>query len=237
MHVATFITCNGVMAFTAPRANFMAASMASSVLNSCKVWDAQISDDAVGPLGDIEHLRDLLGEGTCMRARELFWLTDSTPHESMPLDHDAYRQYFRLVTSSVSVWYEKHSTKNRLGVVPDPTVTRVLSHDKFEVSVTPSNTFYKASLATWHPWTSISMHFEACLVEGPHVVRVAYDGMEVAEVGGPESGYLPVDIGEHVRVLCIQPYEGHTRNKHRLYVYGCVVGREAHGGCLPSSVF
>ena len=46
--------------------------------------------------------------------------TDTTAHESLPVDEDTYRQYFRFVTSAVSVWYENHSTKNPLGIVPDP---------------------------------------------------------------------------------------------------------------------
>ena len=45
-------------------------------------------------------------------------MTDRTPHESLPLKPGQYRQYFRLVTSNVSVWYAKHSTPNPLGCTP-----------------------------------------------------------------------------------------------------------------------
>lgn len=106
--------------------------MASSVSGSTKVWDVKVKTPVVGHLGDVEHLRDLLGEGSTVEAQELVWLTDMTPHESLPLAENAHRQYFRVVTSSVSVWYSKHSTPNRLGVTPDPAKTKIVAHDKFE---------------------------------------------------------------------------------------------------------
>ena len=42
-----------------------------------------------------------------------------------------YRQFFRLVTSQVSLWYRDHSTPNPLGVGPDPTITHTVVGDKF----------------------------------------------------------------------------------------------------------
>jgi len=106
---------------------------ASTVEKSCKAWNMRINhpEEVVGPLGDAEHLRDLLGDGEFLTKSTLYWMTDCTPHESMPLAEDTMRQYFRLVTSAVSVWYEKHSTCNPLGIVPDPKVTSILTHDKF----------------------------------------------------------------------------------------------------------
>lgn len=111
--------------------------MCSSVPRSCIVWDVQLRKPEliVGHLGDVEHLRDVVGEGMLMDEGELIWLTDTTPHESLPLGETVFRQYFRLVTSSVSVWYEKHSTANRLGVRPDPAITKVLAHDKFSAAL------------------------------------------------------------------------------------------------------
>lgn len=107
--------------------------MASTMQHSCRAWDLRLGQPAevAGPLGDLEHLRELLGPGKLLDASTLYWMTDCTPHESLPLDAGVMRQYFRLVTSSVSVWYEKHSTSNPLGVSPDPRVTRILAHDKF----------------------------------------------------------------------------------------------------------
>ncbi|KAI9359317.1 hypothetical protein DFJ73DRAFT_817841 [Zopfochytrium polystomum] len=61
----------------------------------------------------------------------MIWMTDRTPHESVPIEvPGTFRQYFRLVTSQVSVWYEEHSTKNELGVVPPETVV-IVKGDKF----------------------------------------------------------------------------------------------------------
>ena len=54
-----------------------------------------------------------------------------TPHQSLPLETSTYRQFFRLVTSEVSLWYRDHSTPNPLGVQPDPALTKVVAGDKF----------------------------------------------------------------------------------------------------------
>ena len=106
---------------------------ASTVENSAKFWDLRFSDpaDVCGPLGDLEHMRQALGPGVAAEAQTLYWMSDATPHESVPLKEDAHRQYFRLVTSSVSLWYSKHSTENPL-VKPDPSLTRIVDTDKFQ---------------------------------------------------------------------------------------------------------
>jgi len=106
--------------------------MASNVSNSCRVWNAQIQDPGslVGNLGSLEHIRDNLGEGIFMEANQLYWLTDVTPHESMPLENETRRQFFRLVTSSLSAWYPEHSTKNEL-VGPNTEVTKIIGGSKF----------------------------------------------------------------------------------------------------------
>lgn len=107
--------------------------MGSNVGNSCRIWNRKlISPEAiVGPLGSVEHLRECLGEGEMMQADQLWWLTDLTPHESLPMDQSVHRQYFRLVTSSVGVWYTQHNTPNPLGIEPDPEITKVVTHNKF----------------------------------------------------------------------------------------------------------
>jgi len=58
----------------------------------------------------------------------LVWITDSCPHESMILSNESYRQWFRFVTSKVSIWYSKHSTPNRLGVLP---TCEIIGQSKF----------------------------------------------------------------------------------------------------------
>ena len=52
----------------------------------------------IGPFGGVEHLRPLLGRGTELGSGELVWLTDRTPHESLPLRPGTPRQFFRLVS-------------------------------------------------------------------------------------------------------------------------------------------
>ena len=113
--------------------------MASNVENSCKVWNCQIqrpevdSLDIVGKHGDIEHLREFLpADSETMAANQVYWITDRTPHESLPLSKGTYRQFFRLVTSQVGAWFEDHSTKNPNGVVPNPKLTRIVKGSKFD---------------------------------------------------------------------------------------------------------
>jgi hypothetical protein len=48
----------------------------------------------------------------------------------LPLNCPTHRQFFRLVTEGVNVWYAKHSTPNPLGIVP-PDNVRIIEEDKF----------------------------------------------------------------------------------------------------------
>jgi len=107
--------------------------MASNVANSCAVYNVLVKDPkaVVGHNGDLEHIRPLCGKPHMMRKNKLYWLTDKTPHESLPLNEETYRQFFRLVTSALSAWFPEHSTANRLGTVPDPSITEVIQGSKF----------------------------------------------------------------------------------------------------------
>lgn len=87
--------------------------MASTVAATTEVWDMRIDNPKI--YGDCSHLN--LKFGYKLDANELIWLTDRTPHRNVPLDRPIFRQYFRLVTEDVSVWYALHSTPNPLGVV------------------------------------------------------------------------------------------------------------------------
>jgi hypothetical protein len=107
--------------------------MASSAEGSCRVWPVLVDEpdkvtDRHGGLD--ERLRPDLGEGTLLGAGQLCWLTDRTPHESLPLPPPAtYKQFFRLVVGPLGEWYSKHNTANPTGVAPDTIVTDV---DKFD---------------------------------------------------------------------------------------------------------
>ena len=134
--------------------------MASNVADSTRIWNCKVKNpaDVVGPLGDLQHMKSYLGDGETLDAGmgiglgisniksisislvlifgitflgEMVWITDCTPHESLPLPAGTYRQYFRLVTSDVSVWYADHSTPNPLGIVP-PENVKIVSGNKFD---------------------------------------------------------------------------------------------------------
>lgn len=106
--------------------------LASSVANSCAVWDCCIKYPGV--LGDCEELRERITRygPTLMDANRLYWITDRTPHEALPMREGGYRQFFRLVTDKVDVWYQLHSTPNPLGVMPPPSC-KIITEDKFGV--------------------------------------------------------------------------------------------------------
>ena len=118
--------------------------MMSSVADSCRVWPTLIDDpeDVTDQHGGIEHMRDYLGPGMPLAANEMCWITDRTPHESMPLaappeDPTAtrvYRQFFRLVVGPISVWYTKHNTPSPVGVPPEAQVSH---EDKFAAHESP----------------------------------------------------------------------------------------------------
>eukprot|EP00112_Aurelia_sp_Birch-Aquarium-sp1_P025572 Seg857.2 transcript_id=Seg857.2/GoldUCD/mRNA.D3Y31 product="hypothetical protein" protein_id=Seg857.2/GoldUCD/D3Y31 len=107
--------------------------MASNTSDSCWLYNCEITNDKlIGELGDIEHLREFLPQGEVMEKDNLYWFTDRTPHEALPLKERTHRQFFRLVTSQVSLWYIDHSTKNPLGVVPNPEMTKLVKGSKFD---------------------------------------------------------------------------------------------------------
>lgn len=102
--------------------------VASNMEDTTAVWNAHV--DEPGPGGDCEHLAQTLGEPVLLKAGELAWMTDSCPHASMPVKRPGTRQFFRLVTSGVDLWFTQHSTPNPLGVVP-PARVRLVSENKF----------------------------------------------------------------------------------------------------------
>jgi len=108
--------------------------MANSVKDTCMVWDASIEDPGLvaGHHGDLDHVREILGAGHMMRKNTMYWLTDRTPHETLPVKEDTYRQFFRVVTSSLSAWFPEHSTANRLGIKPDENITKIIEGSKFD---------------------------------------------------------------------------------------------------------
>lgn len=111
--------------------------MASNVTGSCEVYNVKIDTDAIGLGGDIEHLRSALPKDSrkLLKAGELVWITDRTPHSSLPVDHLVYRQFFRLVTSNISAWYSQHSTANPLGCEVGENIL-IINENKFTSDAT-----------------------------------------------------------------------------------------------------
>jgi hypothetical protein len=105
--------------------------MASNVGGSCAVYPVLIDkpEEVAGAHGDIECMRGRLPAPTMTKANTIYWITDRTPHEALPMPGGGYRQFFRLVVGPVDVWYAGHNTWNPL-CEPDATIC----HDnKFDV--------------------------------------------------------------------------------------------------------
>lgn len=90
--------------------------MASNMDDTCEIGDALIDPKKVivdshgGLVGP--DLHQMLGEGNNINSNELIWLTDRTPHQAIPQKQSGFCQFFRLVISHVTIWYEEHSTPN-----------------------------------------------------------------------------------------------------------------------------
>lgn len=107
--------------------------LASNVSNTTAVWDALVNDVKLGGVdfhGGMEHLRPFIGKGKKLPAGLLVWMTDRTPHEALPQEQDGYRQFIRLVTADISVWFAAHSTPNPK--VPVPAHVKIIGESKFK---------------------------------------------------------------------------------------------------------
>lgn len=110
--------------------------MASNVSASTAIWNCKIVDrdgSIIGAHGNIERMRSLLGPADIkLNAGELVWITDKTPHESLPLHQGTVRQYIRVVTGDVTAWFADHSTPNPCGILP-PDNVRIVTGNKFDL--------------------------------------------------------------------------------------------------------
>jgi hypothetical protein len=134
--------------------------MVSNESDSCAIWNCRVHDprgDIIGPHGNLERMRPLLGPpDLLLQAGEMVWITDKTPHESLPLRASAHRQYFRLVVGEVTAWFEEHSTANPLCELP--ATVRLVKGNKFAL--------YPANLLSWTYGSSPDIrkiHQETCL--------------------------------------------------------------------------
>lgn len=107
--------------------------LASNMDDTCAIFNASVDDPRmIGRLGCCEHLREFCGLPILLKKNQLAWITDRTPHESLPMLKKERRQFFRLVMPEVSLWFKDHSTENSLGVGVDPSKTRVVVGNKFK---------------------------------------------------------------------------------------------------------
>jgi hypothetical protein len=91
--------------------------IASTVANTTRLWDAKDYD--MGEGGSLEHKKEYYPEnGILLNANQLAWMTDVTPHESVPVKETVFRQFFRLVSSNIGAWFKEKNTFNSLGVMP-----------------------------------------------------------------------------------------------------------------------
>lgn len=96
----------------------------ASTDGSCRIWDAITHDvDSHGGL-----LVPPAGASEVMGPGMLYWLTDRTPHEALPVARDTKRQFFRLVSHDVGAWWAMHSTPNPCGIRPD---CKIHTHSKY----------------------------------------------------------------------------------------------------------
>lgn len=107
---------------------------ATNVSGSCNIWPNLIDNphEVTDAHGGVESLRPYLGPGIPIEANKLYWMTDRTPHESMPIEQGANRQFLRLVVGRISAWYSQHNTPNPMGTQPD---APIIDTDKFQTGV------------------------------------------------------------------------------------------------------
>jgi hypothetical protein len=100
--------------------------MANTVAGSCAIYDTSFNDTAFG--GEVPEEAMVGVTRRLTEASRLYWIHDRTPHESLP--HTGRRQFFRLVTNDVTMWFEDHSTRNPLGIEPE---AHIISGNKFRM--------------------------------------------------------------------------------------------------------
>ena len=81
----------------------------------CRIWDMTTYDvDSHGGLFITPR-----GKSEELLPNHLYWMTDRTPHESLPSLKEQTRQFFRVVADEIGVWFSKHSTPSPFGILPN----------------------------------------------------------------------------------------------------------------------
>lgn len=83
----------------------------------CRIWDCVVSPAACGPDGEVEHLRNLLGEGHTMSPGTAYRVHGLAPHESFAAPVRRRRAFVRLSMPSTAPWFDGY-TPSPCGVRP-----------------------------------------------------------------------------------------------------------------------
>lgn len=100
--------------------------MATNIAKSSKIYDVLIDkpEEITDKHGGLDYImcNKIKDKSYNMEPNRLYWMTDRTPHESLPVEEDCDRQFFRLVVGKISIWYSQHNTANPL-VEPDAPIS------------------------------------------------------------------------------------------------------------------
>ena len=99
------------------------------------IWNAKIKCDKskgykeiLDNSDEMEHINPYLGAPTTLRGNAIYWITDRTPLKILPPKcKESNFQYFQLVTSHVSYWFEEFSTRNPFDLLPDKEITEYVT--------------------------------------------------------------------------------------------------------------
>lgn len=87
---------------------------------ACRAWNEIVEERDLH--GGCKPLTDNIIK---MKPSTLYWMTDKTPHESLVSQENFKRQFFRLVSDEISLWFAQHNTPNPLGILPNCPITQV----------------------------------------------------------------------------------------------------------------
>jgi hypothetical protein len=82
------------------------------------------SEKVTDKYGGLQEFKNDLTDKIFTKKNKVYWITDKTPHESLPnnTDKPVYRQFVRIVVGPIGAWYSQHNTPNPLGIKPDAPV-------------------------------------------------------------------------------------------------------------------
>lgn len=88
--------------------------LASNVSNSFQFWNCAVHYDRIGKSGDCTYLREFLPpeKKMLMEKNRVYWFTDRTPREELPIPEGEICQTVQIFASDISVWLRDYFTQN-----------------------------------------------------------------------------------------------------------------------------